>query len=211
MFVKTLKNVCNRFINILHEAEDEGRGVFTKNYFKSDHIQIGEYSYGRPQVLNHSNRYRLSIGKFCSIASNVMIMIDGNHRTDFITTYPLDYFVEGVERNPNTYSLKGDVNIGNDVWIGYGVTILPGVNIGDGAVIAAGSVVTKNVGDFEIVGGIPASHIRYRFTGEQIKSLKEIQWWNWSIDKVKENALILQSPDIKKFIETFSDKRNEMV
>jgi len=205
MFVRTLKNLCNRLVNILREDVD--KGIFTQNYFKSDHIKIGEYTYGRPQILNSSNRYRLTIGKFCSIAGNVMIMIDGNHRTDFITTYPLDYFIEGIERNPDNYSIKGDVKIGNDVWIGYGVIILPGVFIGDGAVIAAGSVVTKNVGDYEIVGGTPARHIKYRFTEKQIKSLKEIQWWNWSIDDVRVNSHILQSSNIEKFIANFTDKK----
>jgi acetyltransferase-like isoleucine patch superfamily enzyme len=39
---------------------------------------------------------------------------------------------------------------------------LPGVSIGEGAVLAAGSVVTKDVEAFEIVGGVPAKHIKYR-------------------------------------------------
>lgn len=54
------------------------------------------------------------------------------------------------------------VNIGDDVWIGANCMILPGVSIGEGAVIAAGSVVTKDVGPFTIVGGVPARLIRRR-------------------------------------------------
>lgn len=54
------------------------------------------------------------------------------------------------------------VHIGNDVWIGGNVTILPGVHIGNGAILAACSVVTKDVPDFAIVGGNPASIIKYR-------------------------------------------------
>lgn len=52
--------------------------------------------------------------------------------------------------------------IGQNVWIASHVIILPGVTIGDGAVVAAGSVVTKDVETCEIVGGVPAKHIKYR-------------------------------------------------
>jgi acetyltransferase-like isoleucine patch superfamily enzyme len=54
------------------------------------------------------------------------------------------------------------INIGNDVWIGANSTILKGVNIGDGAVIAAGAVVTKDVGAYTIVAGVPARKIGER-------------------------------------------------
>ena len=54
------------------------------------------------------------------------------------------------------------VIIGNDVWIGGRVIILPGVQIGNGAVIGAGAVVTKNVPQYAVVAGNPASVKKYR-------------------------------------------------
>jgi len=54
------------------------------------------------------------------------------------------------------------VAIGSDVWIGAQAVVCAGVTIGNGAVIAAGAVVTENVGDFEIVGGVPAGVIGRR-------------------------------------------------
>lgn len=54
------------------------------------------------------------------------------------------------------------VVVGDDVWIGANVVILPGVEIKRGAVIAAGAVVTKDVGELEIVGGVPARVIGRR-------------------------------------------------
>jgi len=57
------------------------------------------------------------------------------------------------------------VLIGDDVWIGAGAVILKGVAIGHGAVIAANAVVTKNVGEREIVGGVPAKSLGYRRLG----------------------------------------------
>ena len=55
-----------------------------------------------------------------------------------------------------------DVIIGNDVWIGTGSKILKGLTIGDGAVIGANAVVTRDIPPFAIVGGVPATIIKYR-------------------------------------------------
>jgi acetyltransferase-like isoleucine patch superfamily enzyme len=53
--------------------------------------------------------------------------------------------------------------IGRDAWIGAFAVILPGVHrIGKGAVIGAGSVVSRDVADWEIVGGVPARVIGRR-------------------------------------------------
>jgi serine acetyltransferase len=93
--------------------------------------------------------------------------------------------------------------MGNDVWIGEDVLIILGVQIGDCAVIAAGSVVTKNVDDYEIVGGNPARHIRYRFTDQQTSELRRIKWRDWPLDKIKANHHLLQSSRVDAFIETF--------
>lgn len=50
--------------------------------------------------------------------------------------------------------------IEDGVWIGANVIILESVrSIGRGAVIAAGAVLTKDVGEYEIVGGVPAKVI----------------------------------------------------
>ena len=75
-----------------------------------------------------------------------------------------------------------------------------GVKIGDGAVVAAGSVVTADVTPYSIVGGIPARHIKYRFSAETVKKLLKIQWWNWSDKKIKENVHLFY--DIEKFVNT---------
>lgn len=56
--------------------------------------------------------------------------------------------------------------IGDDVWIGSHAVIMPGVTIGNGAVIAAGSVVLDDVGENQIVGGVPARLIKNRVIDE---------------------------------------------
>jgi acetyltransferase-like isoleucine patch superfamily enzyme len=69
------------------------------------------------------------------------------------------------------------VLIGNDVWIGDNAYIMSGVSIGNGAVIAAGAVVTKNVEPYSIVAGIPAKHLKFRFTKKTILALEHCAWW----------------------------------
>ena len=44
--------------------------------------------------------------------------------------------------------------------IGSGVVVMCGVTIGAGAIIGAGAVVTHDVGDFEVVAGVPARLLR---------------------------------------------------
>ena len=77
---------------------------------------IGKYSYGSPNICwNQSN---LIVGKFCSIAGNVNIYLGGNHRTDWVTTYPFGHIHTNIFNNFNGEghpSAKGDVIIGNDV------------------------------------------------------------------------------------------------
>jgi acetyltransferase-like isoleucine patch superfamily enzyme len=166
-------------------------------------VHIGEFTYGNPEILMWTAKYHVYIGKFTSIASETKIIVDGNHNIDWISTFPFGELIEGIQKNPGHPTGRGDIRIGNDVWIGYRTIILPGVNIGDGAVIGAGSVINKNIDDYEVVAGNPARHIRYRFSKEQISSLKKIQWWNWSIEEIIKYSDLLQSSAIDNFISRF--------
>jgi acetyltransferase-like isoleucine patch superfamily enzyme len=133
--------------------------------------EIGEHTYGTPAVLTWQEGTSLKIGKYSSIADNVTIFLGGNHRTDWVTTYPfnvLDPAADYIKGHPHS---RGDVIIGNYVWPGRGYVIMSGVTIGDGACVAANAVVTRNVAPYAIVGGSPAKIIRKRFTDAQIEHL----------------------------------------
>lgn len=166
---------------------------------------VGDHTYGRPTVLEKSMA-RLTIGKFCSIAANVTIIL-GNHRTDGVSTYPfatMKKFWPGMSSVEfNDHISKGDVTIGSDVWIGCGVVITSGITIGHGAVIAANSVVTKDVTPYSIVGGNPAKLIKRRFGETSIDQLMEIRWWDWSDEKLNQNLEILMT-DMDKFLQIHS-------
>jgi len=58
------------------------------------------------------------------------------------------------------YFPSEDIIVQDGAWIGANSTILCGVKIGRNAVIGAGSVVTKDVPDFTIVAGVPATKIK---------------------------------------------------
>jgi serine acetyltransferase len=75
------------------------------------------------------------------------------------------------------------------------------VHIGDGAIIGAFSVVTKNVEPYTIVAGNPAKVIRKRFDQDTIDELLRIKWWDWGIQKIKDNMPLLLSNRTKEFIE----------
>lgn len=132
-----------------------------------ENITIGKFSYGAINVLTSARNPRLSIGQFCSIAKDVTFVISNEHPTCYLSTFPFRAMVLG-DSLPEAQS-KGDglgVVVSDDVWIGYGAIILDGVSIGQGAVIGAGAVVSKDVPPYAIVGGVPASIIKYRFPEE---------------------------------------------
>lgn len=169
-------------------------------------MSIGNYTYGN-QNLNiyySDSGAKLYIGKFCSIASNITVFLGGNHRHDWVTTYPFGHIHTNIFTNftgQGHPSTKGDIIIGNDVWIGQNVTIMSGVTIGDGAVIANNSHIVKNIEPYSIVGGNPAKHIKYRFSPEQIQKLLQIKWWDWEPHKINHFTPLLCNPDIDNFIE----------
>ncbi|MGB7686524.1 MAG: acyltransferase [Solirubrobacterales bacterium] len=70
-----------------------------------------------------------------------------------------------LQHDPNDRHFAGrggPIVVEDYAWISFRATVLPGVRIGRGAVVAANSVVTKDVEDYEIVGGIPAKVIGTR-------------------------------------------------
>jgi len=175
---------------------------------------IGKHTYGTEHVKIYSwdEGAIITIGAFCSISRNCSIILGGNHRYDWVTTYPFSSFpdkwsnssnisftkpfdtalMNQSNKNPSHYS-NGNVVIGNDVWIGANVTIMSGITIGDGAVIAMNSHIVKNVEPYSIVGGNPAKIIKYRFSPNDIDKLLQLKWWEWPDDKINSNISLICS------------------
>lgn len=173
-----------------------GKGVMIRGGGEISYVEIGDYSY-----ISGPRSYveEVRIGKYCSIARQVVIGVSG-HNYEWVSTSP-------ILTSPNYKMIKDPVLepqrscpiIGNDVWIGMNTIVMRGVKIGDGAVIAAGSVVTSDIPPYTIAGGVPAKHIKFRFKEEQIEEMLKIKWWDWDESKIRENIEMFY--DIDKFIE----------
>lgn len=163
--------------------------------------EIGRASYGDLEVRSWKEGATLKLGAFCSFAAGVKIFLGGEHRTDWVTTFPFPALWKEqaghIQGHPKT---RGDVIIGNDVWIGAEAVIMSGVRIGDGAVVGARAVVTRDVPPYAIVAGNPAVLIRLRFAEQVIERLREIAWWNWSDERITRLMPLLLSERIEDFI-----------
>ena len=157
------------------------RKIFLRDKFPEYEIGVG--SYGGLRVVKYTDKFTLRIGKYCSFAEGVQIMLDGGHNTHWVTTYPFNVFGNCSQHRDHPTG-KGDVIIGSDVWIGYNATILSGVEIGSGAVVGANSTVTKNVPPYAIVAGNPAEIIKYRFSDDIIDKLMDLRWWDHDISSM---------------------------
>ena len=169
--------------------------------------EIGDYTYvaGTDSGSVVSHLFNVKIGKYCSIASHVEVATS-NHNPRLITTFPFYSYDLSYCRNQNKKDIdnkESETIIENDVWIGHGAIIIGGVNIGNGAIVAAGAVVTKDIPPYAIVGGVPATIIKYRFDGQQIKKLLEVAWWNWSEEKIAQNINWIMHEDVEAFINKF--------
>ena len=96
-------------------------------------------------------RQRVEIGADCLIASGCKF-IDHDHGSSR----------RDIPMNQQTDGGEGEIVIAADVWIGANAVVLKGVRIGRGSIVAAGAVVTKEIGQYEIWGGVPARKIGER-------------------------------------------------
>lgn len=176
--------------------------ITTKNNSKiynctlNGNITLGRFSslFG-PNLDIFTGKNNVEIGNFCSIARNVSMQAY-NHNLKKITTYYIgaNLFKEKWE---NEKVGKGNIYIKNDVWIGTHCVILGGVTINNGAIVAANSVINKDVPAYSIVAGSPAKVIGYRFDNKTISKLEKLAWWNWSLDKIKNNKNLFEKQNFE--------------
>ena len=179
-------------------------------------LQLGEHSYIHDQKIHNPSGAltHVTIGKFCSIATDLTV-IGYDHHHEWITTYP---FLDDAHRAvwPGTSGIpypqapeygsnknRGDIAIGNDVWIGCDVKLFKGITIGNGAVIGACSLVNKSVEPYTIVAGTPARPIRKRFTDAEIAALERIRWWDWPPELINQYLPFLcgsKIADLEKYL-----------
>lgn len=160
---------------------------------------IGDYTYVESGVRILAS----DIGRFCAIAPFAQVGLASHPIDRDVSGHPAFYlhrpefgydFVDSTRHRDLQRT-----SIGNDVWIGAGSQIRDGTRVGDGAVIAAGAVVVKDVDPYAIVGGVPASTIRYRFSPGEIEFLLDLAWWDRSEEWLHDHAHLM--PDLDAFKE----------
>jgi acetyltransferase-like isoleucine patch superfamily enzyme len=119
-------------------------------------ISLGRNVFIGPHAFLSADGVTIDIGDD-TIAGPGLYLVAGDHQFD----------VPGVSFRESPRGRNEAICIGRNVWIGARVTVLKGVTIDDGAVVAAGSVVTRDVGRYAIVAGVPARFIRWRFEGAE--------------------------------------------
>ena len=129
---------------------------------------------------------RIVIGRWCAIAYNLRIRT-ANHATCYPSMQEKLQQSFSSYRVPH-YRTRGDVIIGDGCWVCDNVTVLAGASIGAGAVIGACAVVTRAIPPFAVAVGNPARVVKYRFSQDMIAYLLDLDWWNWSDDRIARNG-----------------------
>ena len=173
-------------------------------------VSVGKFTYGTQwmSILSWTPGVgSVEIGRFCSISYGLKLFLGGNHHYNWVSTFPFGHIYPStlhcmpIEEHPITP--KG-ITIGNDVWIGRDVTIMDGVHIPDGVIIAANSHVVKSPQPYSIIGGNPATHIKFRFDDQVVKELLNLKWWDWENDKIfKHIELLCNEPKIEQLKEFY--------
>ncbi len=110
-------------------------------------ISIGEGSLlNRRAMLD--DRGPINVGPYVMLSAGITIETH---------THPFDNF-----DRPIAYAGRGlkPVTIGANSVVGYNGVLMAGVTLGYRCIVGANSVVTKDVGDYEVVGGVPAKLIK---------------------------------------------------
>lgn len=166
-------------------------------------VTIGRFTYCNTEVKFRlwQEWDRIEVGSFCSVGAGVQIYGGGNHRMDFVSTFPFRMaFGDPVRRRDGQLYGSGMTQVGNDVWLGDDSTVMSGVRIGHGAVVGAGSVVRGEVPPYSIVVGNPATVVRFRFSPDDISRLLKIGWWDWPINRIRDYSHLLSGPCISEFL-----------
>lgn len=168
---------------------------------------VAEHSY----IQKNTTLLNTKVGRFCSIAQDVCIG-PINHPMNMVSTSPVFYDKNQplpffyIDHNRFRVDEAIPTVIEADVWIGQGAMVMPGVTIGVGAVIGAGAIVTKDVAPYSVTAGVPAKHIKWRFSEPTREGLISSQWWTFNEEKLMNLAPLFNEPDafLKKLI---SEKR----
>jgi len=129
----------------------------------SGKIKIGNYVHIAAGCYLFAGDVGIELNDFSGLSSRVTIYaVTDDFSGDFLTnpTVPEEY----------RHVIKEKVVLEKHVLIGSGSTILPGVFIDEGTAIGAMTLISKNIGSWKVVMGIPA-----RIVSERNRKILEIE------------------------------------
>lgn len=164
---------------------------------------IGAYSYVNSGGYLREN---VLIGRYVSIGRRVTIAA-GGHNMRALSTSPS---IRGTPAGPFTADQDKHVRparvstpfteIESDVWIGDGAVIRPGVKLAIGSVIGANAVVVRDTNPYEIVGGVAAKSLGFRFDAEVRDALLSTEWWEYDREAINRYPCA----NVFEFLEAFN-------
>lgn len=140
---------------------------------------VCRFKIGRRSAIHMGARFlsvrRFVMGDNCVINENCVIgnrvpIVLGNCVVLAPQTYV--HTASHIVNDPHFGFQAGEIHLHDHVYCGLRSVILKGVSVGRGAVVSACAVVTKDVGEYEIVAGIPAKKI-----GERCRDLNYKPVW----------------------------------
>ena len=149
-------NISNYKLKMIYsDCEFIGENTITD----LDKFKIGKFSCLKSSYIESSGG--VEIGSYVHGSRNLVIWTSNHIYNDNMIPFNNEYVYKKVK-------------IEDFVWLGEGIKILPGVTIGEGAIVAMGAVVCNDVPKYSIVGGNPASLLKYRDIDKFIEN-KEIE------------------------------------
>lgn len=88
--------------------------------FNPETVKVGKGSYGELKVVSFGDKTKLTIGNYVSISEDVTFLLDVEHYTNKVSTYP--FRVKILHECQFEAFSKGDIVVDDDVWIGYGAS-----------------------------------------------------------------------------------------
>ncbi|WP_118133994.1 hypothetical protein [Oceanicella sp. SM1341] len=163
---------------------------------------LGDYSYCE----RFSDLAYAEVGRFANIAAFVRIG-PTNHPMHRASLHHFMYraaaYWDDAEDEAEFFEWRRaqGPKVGHDTWFGHQSVVLPGVTVGTGAVVGAGAVVSKDVGPYEIVAGVPAKPIRRRFAPEIAERLLALAWWEWDHAALRTALTDFRELSVEAFLE----------
>ena len=211
ILTRRYKVIVGKGVRIHKETNFEGKNRV------GDYTDVALSRVGRGSYLGKRCRLtRSHIGRYTSIADEVILVTGRHPMREFISTSPMFYsqvfgggwtYVDREYFSPYKYvddEQRWSIKIGNDVWIGRGVKLFEGITIGDGVVVGAFSLVTKDLEPYGIYVGSPAKLVGYRYERDFINMLVKYEWWNKEEDWIEKHADLFR--DVEQFEELMRDE-----